>query len=237
MTDYLEIEQKYEAGTGFVLPGFGDLPGVGAVSAPETFRLDATYFDTEDLALIRHKITLRRRTGGADEGWHLKLPAGLDTRKEVREPLTPALEVPAELSSRVARLTAGRPLNPIATLMTERTVRRLSDIAGTPVAEVADDHVTAQRLTPSPGAPLSWREIEVELLPGAPDDLLPAAGALLREAGARPARSASKLGRVLGMLPAGVPEGALVLGAEGARFMRRPPRAWSVAGWPTNHRP
>jgi inorganic triphosphatase YgiF len=200
VADYLEIEQKYEADAGFALPGFGELPDVHAVSAPETFRLDATYFDTSDLTLLRNKITLRRRTGGPDQGWHLKLPAGTDTRREVREPLG-AAEVPTGLRSRVAHLVAGRPLNPIATLVTERTVRRLSGNAGTPVAEVADDHVTARRLAPPAGEPASWREVEVELLPGAPDGLLAAAGALLREAGARPARSASKLARALGELP------------------------------------
>ena len=201
MADYTEIEQKYEADSGFALPDFRDMPGVSAVSAPETFRLDATYFDTEDLALIHHKITLRRRAGGPDEGWHLKLPAGIDTRREVREPLTEA-EVPPRLRSRVADIAGDRPLDPIATLITKRTVRRLYDTAGTPMAEVADDHVTGQRLAPPAGQPFSWREIEVELLPGAPDGdaLLAAAAAVLKQAGARPARSASKLAHVLGVL-------------------------------------
>ncbi|HZR50629.1 MAG TPA: CYTH domain-containing protein [Streptosporangiaceae bacterium] len=197
MADYLEIEQKYEADAGFALPSLDALPGVTAVSAPETFHLDATYYDTADLTLIRNKVTLRRRTGGPDEGWHLKLPAGQDARQEVREPLGTA-EVPARLRSRVADLVAGGPLSPVATILTERAVRRLYDNAGTPVAEVADDHVTAQRLAPPAGEPASWREIEVELLPGAPDGLLAGAGALLRDAGARAARSASKLARALG---------------------------------------
>ena len=34
----------------------------------------AVYHDTEDLRLIRWGVTLLRRAGGADEGWHLKLP-------------------------------------------------------------------------------------------------------------------------------------------------------------------
>jgi hypothetical protein len=83
-------------------------------------------------------------------------------------------------------------------------VRRLLDNAGTPRAEVADDRVTAQRLNPGeesgPGGPLVWREIEIELADSADSAgsaLLTAAGQLLRDAGARPARSASKLGRLL----------------------------------------
>jgi inorganic triphosphatase YgiF len=205
VADQLETEQKYEADADLVLPALDMLPGVTQVSGPELRNLDATYFDTADLALIRNKITLRRRTGGPDEGWHLKLPAGADTRRELHEPLGSATEVPPRLSSRVADLTAGQPLHPIATLRTERTVRRLLDNAGTPRAEVADDRVTAQRLDQGePVAPLVWREIEVEL--AGPDDpaaraLLSAAGQLLRDAGARPARSASKLGRLLTKSP------------------------------------
>ena len=49
--------------------------------------MSATYFDTEDLDLNRHKITLRRRVGGDDEGWHLKLPVRKDTRQELHAPL------------------------------------------------------------------------------------------------------------------------------------------------------
>ena len=46
---------------------------------------------------------------------------------------------------------------------------------------------------------MRWREIEVELVEGAKvGGLLEAAGQALREAGARPSASASKLGRLLG---------------------------------------
>jgi hypothetical protein len=204
--DHLETEHKYEADTGFVLPELGGLPGVVSVSGPETFRLDATYYDTADLALHRHEVTLRRRTGGPDEGWHLKLPVRPGTRLEVHEPLgdSAAPQVPQRLSSLVEQFTAGGPLHPIAILSTERTVHRLSGTAGTAVAEVADDRVTARRLPrslerASDPPDLAWREIEVESdLP----ELLAAAGPLLRAAGARPAPSASKVARVLGDLSA-----------------------------------
>ena len=35
-------------------------------------------------ACCASRLTLRRRVGGADAGWHLKLPAGADSRDEVR---------------------------------------------------------------------------------------------------------------------------------------------------------
>ena len=70
-----ETELKYEAGADAELPAFDGLPQVAtAESAAEL--LVAIYYDTEDLRLLRAGITLRRRSGGHDAGWHLKLPAG-----------------------------------------------------------------------------------------------------------------------------------------------------------------
>jgi len=198
-TSQLEIERKYDAGPEFVLPDLRAVPGCSAVSEPELYRLSATYFDTDDLRLMAAKVTLRRRTGGSDEGWHLKLPVRPGTRREVHLPLSDG-PVPAPLASQVAEFTGGRSLRPIAVLDTDRTVRRLTGSpgpAGSPgevLAEVADDAVTARRL--SPPRTLRWREIEVELVSGQPG-LLDAAGRLLVEAGARPSGSASKLGRLL----------------------------------------
>ena len=118
--DHLETEQKYDADADFVLPELG-----GRRSAePKRIYLSATYFDTDDLDLIRHKITLRRRVGGDDEGWHLKLPVRKDTRQELHVPLDEgaAGSVPARLAAQVKDITAGHTLRPIAILDTERTV-------------------------------------------------------------------------------------------------------------------
>ena len=49
--------------------------GVAAVAPGAEQILDAIYHDTKDLRLLRAGVTLRRRTGGQDAGWHLKLPA------------------------------------------------------------------------------------------------------------------------------------------------------------------
>ena len=203
--DYLETEQKYDADADFVLPDLSGLEGRAKPAGPRRYYLSATYFDTEELDLIRNRITLRRRVGGADEGWHLKLPVRKDTRQEVRAPLgdggSGSIEpVPARLAAQVEDITAGRPLRPIAILDTERTVVTLTGQAGEPLAEVADDRVTATRLDQPGSEPVTWREIEVEALtqgPGAPG-LLESAGQALRQAGARRSSSASKLGRLLG---------------------------------------
>ena len=209
MADYLEIEQKFDVDVDFERPDFGALRDVLrstsdetlTAAAPVRLKLAATYFDTQDERLAASKITLRRRTGGTDEGWHLKLPAGQDTRRELHAPLgDPGGGVPERLASRVAEVTGGLPLAPIAVLDTERTVVTLTTRDGRLVAEIADDVVTARRLAGTGGAadgqPMRWREIEVEVPTAAPE-LQRAAADLLRAAGARPAGHGSKLARLL----------------------------------------
>ena len=204
MSEFLEIEQKFDVDEGFERPSFARL-GVSE-AAPVLHHLSATYFDTADGRLAASKITLRRRTGGTDEGWHLKLPEGAGARREVHAPLGPAERpVPEVLAARVAEVTGGRPLGPIAILNTERTVVTLHGGDGRVVAEVADDMVTARRLPPGgeptpegrPAWPeLRWREIEVEV-PTADPSLQRAAADVLLAAGARPAGHGSQLARVL----------------------------------------
>jgi inorganic triphosphatase YgiF len=195
MPEFLEIEQKFDVDTDFERPSFAALPGV-STAPPALQHLSATYFDTPDRRLAASKITLRRRTGGTDAGWHLKLPEGSGERREVHAPLGAAeREVPGELAARVAEVTGGKPLAPIATLDTERTVVTLRGDDGRVVAEVADDLVTGRRLQ-APGTELRWREIEVEV-PHADPALQRAAADVLLAAGARPSGHASKLARVL----------------------------------------
>ncbi|MCL2583604.1 MAG: CYTH domain-containing protein [Streptosporangiales bacterium] len=195
MSEHLEIEQKFEVGEDFRRPDFGGVGDGVTAGDPVTHHLSATYYDTRDQRLAGAKITLRRRTGGTDEGWHMKLPVSGDTRRELREPLSD--ELPGALAARAAEVTGGIPVEPIARLDTERIVVTLHH-EGRAAAEVADDTVTARRLDAAgDGTTLRWREIEVEVAEaGSPAG--EAAARLLAEAGARPARSASKLGRLLG---------------------------------------
>jgi inorganic triphosphatase YgiF len=188
VTRALEVERKYDVGPDAALPDLG----VGwTVRPPERFTLEATYVDTADLALRRSRTTLRRRTGGHDAGWHLKVPAGAD-RQELRLPLQEG--VPAQLADLVAAVTQGRPLEAVVHLATDRTVHVLCDASGAPVAEVADDRVRARRLPEGPE--LQWREWEVELL-GQDRGVLDRVEAVLLRAGASPSATGSKVGRVL----------------------------------------
>lgn len=204
---FIETERKYEAEAGFALPDLAGLDEVAAVTGPQTYRLRAIYFDTTDFRLAAAKITLRRRTGGTDAGWHLKLPAGADSRREVHAPLgRGASSVPARLAELVTGWTGGQPLRPIARLATTRRLRRLAGRDGEVLAEVADDLVVGS--LPAPGGAgmpewreaSRWREIEIELVTG-PRGLLDSAGGLLRRAGAAPSAAASKLSRLLASAP------------------------------------
>ena len=60
------------------LPRWAGLAGVVDLVGPEEQTLEAVYYDTEDLRLAQAGVTLRRRRGGDDAGWHLKLPVGGD---------------------------------------------------------------------------------------------------------------------------------------------------------------
>ena len=187
-----ETEAKYDAPASVALPGLDDLPQVAGTSGPDEEQLEAEYYDTGDLRLIRAGITLRRRRGGHDAGWHLKLPAGPDTRREIRLPLgRPGGRVPRELAALVRVHTRGERLQPIARVTTRRQRLILLDESGTSLAEVAEDDVSARTLG-GPTTESRWHEVEVELTGGG-RRLLKAADELLRRDGLRPAGRSAKL--------------------------------------------
>lgn len=199
--DSVETERKYDADEAAVLPPLDDLPGVSRADLPVEHHLEAVYFDTADQVLAAHGITLRRRSGGEDAGWHLKLPAGQDARREVREPPGSDSErVPARLLRLVRVFVRDRPLHPVARLRTQRTEHRLRGPGDEVLANVADDQVQAETCGPEP-LRLNWREWEVELVTGS-RELLDAADSALSVIGAHRAAHASKLARTLqGQLP------------------------------------
>ena len=191
-----ETERKYEAQPGQPMPRLDSLPQVAAASAPHEEVLEAEYYDTDDLRLIRSGSTLRRRRGGSDAGWHLKLPLGGDTRREIRRPLgRGGRTVPAELARLVRVYTRGAALRPVARINTRRHVLTLVDAAGDSLAEIAADDVSAQTLGQETTIS-QWGEVEVELTGGRPG-LLDDADAWLRREGLRPSSRTAKLERAL----------------------------------------
>ena len=201
----LEIERTYDVDAGTPLPDWARLPGVAVVGAPEPRELDAHYLDTTDGALGRARVALRRRSGGPDEGWHIKrvTPEG---KAESRWPLDDGdpehIVVPAEIESVLAEIAAP-PFAPLARIRNSRTAYALLDAGGGLLAEFVDDRVTATDVRR--GVETAWREWELELGPAAPADaaardaLFDAADELVRAAGGDVSASGSKLERALGL--------------------------------------
>lgn len=233
MTDtpqtHREVERKLRVHALFRMPELvGTVPGLAGttvdtgitrVERRPTVQMRAVYHDTHDLRLIRWGVTLRRREGGSDAGWHLKLPvegAGEGVRDEVRLPLDAGEVgyVPHAIADVVTALARREPLVPVATLQTARTAHLLYDADDTAVAELVDDVVSIMDGDVVAGR---FRELEVEAL-GEDASVLDPIVELLLAHGALPG-SSSKAGSALGPAAKGapdVPEAATVTPADPA---------------------
>ncbi|WP_270365574.1 CYTH domain-containing protein [Microbacterium algeriense] len=196
----VEVERKFDVDDSTPLPDWAGIPGVDTVTAGEVRILDARYFDTADGELARAGVALRRRSGGPDEGWHVKGPRQGDGRLELGWPLGEGEEIPASVVAAVSEWSTGV-LTPLARIRNDRTAYLL--LSGSEVvAEFVDDRVRATDLRHD--VQREWREWEVELGPAAPrEDAVRAAffeavERAVLAAGGRPAGSDSKLARALG---------------------------------------
>lgn len=195
-----EIERKYEATDATRLPDLSRVAGVSAVDHLGVSELDAVYYDTEDLRLAAASLTLRRRTGGADAGWHLKLPVATGVRDEIRAPLSDTL--PPELAALIRSRVLDAPVVPVVRLRSARDVHHLTGPDGVLLAEVSVDRVRAERLHGGTArtartSRTAWTEIEAELADDGDPAFLDAVERRLRKAGVRPSASPSKLARAL----------------------------------------
>ncbi|NED11040.1 CHAD domain-containing protein, partial [Streptomyces sp. SID9124] len=189
-----EVERKYEATDAPRLPDLGRVAGVGSVEHEGVMELDAVYYDTEDLRLAAARVTLRRRTGGSDAGWHLKLPVAAGVRDEIRAPLSD--DVPPRLTALIRSRVLDAPVVPVVRLVSARDVHVLTGTDGAPLAELSVDEVVAERLHGGDRT-AAWTEIEVELADDGDPAFLDTVGRALEEAGIRPSAAHSKLARAL----------------------------------------
>jgi CHAD domain-containing protein len=239
-TSQVEIERKYDVDEGALVPTFTGVEGIEAVSVHDTVQLEAVYYDTEGLDLLRRHHIIRRRQGGGDEGWHIKRPAA-EGRTELHWPLdvdsaeSDAGEsepdagesepdatdspVPDSVLEPVRAIVRDRILTPLARISTRRTATHLLAPGGQALAEFADDQVTASDVRG--GAVRTWREWEVELLPGAPDTeeertaLLDAIEVAVLAEAASVSSSPAKIARALGRGSLTVPpKDAAAMGAD-----------------------
>jgi CHAD domain-containing protein len=222
-----EIERKFGVPDGFALPDLTAVPGVASVDDPVELDLDATYYDTASLALARHRMTLRRRRGGHDAGWHLKRPAG-DDRTELQLPATGrGSKVPGALVTEVWAVSRGDELVPIARVRNHRVEWAVRDPRGAVLALVSADSVASESYEAAGGERTGrqWHELEAELVEGSREFLATLTDVLLR-AGAWAAESPSKLAQALGdRFPARNDDRA----SDDARGdgEPRPPSSWS----------
>lgn len=184
MRQSLEREVKLEAPAGFRLPA---LPGTPF----EARRFTSTYFDTEDLRLAAHVITLRRRVENRKGVWQLKIPQGKQARMELEEPGGPTTP-PASLTDLLVAPLRGARLTPVAKLRTYRTGVTVGEDSQR-VAEVVLDAVQVLN-----GTRVADRfvEVEVELLGGGEEDLASLV-AILRSGGAYEGDGRPKIFQVL----------------------------------------
>jgi CHAD domain-containing protein len=199
-----ERELKLAAPLGFTLPALTAPGGEMATGPVETIVLDATYYDTADLRLARSGASLRHRN---DEGWMVKVPNGandngmLDRTEHSFDGASG--DPPSEALELIRALARTAPIAPVAHLRTTRRSVRLRTVTGTPIAELTDDDVEVldgDRLVDR------FREIEIELADGAPEDRVDEIVGRLREAGARAPEPTPKVVRALGPRAQGPPD-------------------------------
>jgi inorganic triphosphatase YgiF len=71
-----EQEDKFEVDSDWVMPQLAELLPDGGRLDHAVRKLENTYFDTPRAGLRLFEVTLRRRVGGSETGWQLKVPSG-----------------------------------------------------------------------------------------------------------------------------------------------------------------
>lgn len=189
-----ERELKFTPGPSFRLPNFTDRARGIRADAPETLRLQATYFDTTDLRLARSGASLRYRS---DSGWTVKLHVSGDTalvRSELHVDGEPGDPPPAAIDL-VHALIRREPLALATRLHTLRHRVVLRDGSGAQLAELVDDEVSVLD-----GARLAarFRELEVEFADTATPEFVDEMARHLRDVGAGEPELIPKIVRALG---------------------------------------
>jgi CHAD domain-containing protein len=177
----------------------------GYTTSPvEAHRYTTVYYDTDDLRLARWGCSLRYRRG---QGWTLKLPGQKSASSLRRVEHTFLDEVgakpPAQALELVTAYLRGKPVAPVARLRTMRKSLRLHGASGEDLAEVVDDDV---RVMQDGHVADRFRQVEVELLDGAPESLLTELTQWLQDAGAGSIDETPKSVRALGDAAKTAPE-------------------------------
>lgn len=198
-TDQVERELKLGAWPEFVLPDLDHVVDGVVAGDADRHDLDALYYDTTDLRLLRRGATLRFRRGEPPcDVWTFKLPSDATADGLARREITVSGRgdvVPKRFADAARGWALGRALRPVARVRTLRTSLPLCNGAGSVLASLDDDAVTVLR---GRRVLARFRELEVELAPGADPAILAAVDKRLRGAGAEKVQQIPKLSRALG---------------------------------------
>jgi CHAD domain-containing protein len=174
----VEQELKFELREPVELERLGGHP-----LEPRVF--SSVYYDTDELKLMHHGHTLRRRLENGANLWQLKLPCG-EARLELEEPGGPG-GPPPRLASVLSGVLRGVEVAPVATLATRRSGRRVDGVEVTlDDVKVLEGQAVVQRFV----------EIEAELVEG-PTDALDEVARTLGDLGARRADGTPKIFRAV----------------------------------------
>jgi CHAD domain-containing protein len=198
-SDELEQEVKFRVSETFALPYLG---GKGLTHVPGNQRtLDADYWDTADLRLVRrgHLLRYRWSDDGSERQWTLKLGAAAEgdvmVRREVSyagEPTVP----PASVVDALRGIVGDRPLVRVCHLRSEQQRSFVVDADGARRLVIEDDRVSADV---GDDTITRFREIEIELAAGGRRKELDRAARRIQRAGAGEPDPVSKIVRVLGV--------------------------------------
>lgn len=191
-----EIERKYDVEISAVLPeAFQDIE----VTDDTTTNLTAEYYDTSCRKLAQNKVALRRREGGTDEGWHIKVRADSSV-SEFHWPFGESIpQGAADFLLKHFSIEADE-LKAMAKIETTRRELTLYEKTGEQKcgAYLVDDNVKATDFVA--GAQRTWREWECELIAG-DEKLLDRVERTLFLAGAIRSIHSSKIARATGVDP------------------------------------
>lgn len=192
-----ELELKLVVPASFTMPKLKKRAGVSGIEERGHLELSATYFDTPDLRLLAHGITLRYRSGERPEPfWTLKLPVrgDMEVRSELEFEGAP-WQPPQGVRDVLFAFLDGPPFEPVASIHTSRRRWQLSASDDGNLAELVDDDVSVFN---GDDVRAKFREIEIEARDGDRSRLEKIARVIAKAGGQREQRS--KLSRALDVL-------------------------------------